>query len=190
MPPERPTHVWAFLCVLGQHGVWYLTSSGVAAVLGVIERALGRPVSSWVFWAIALAGLFWACYRAWRDERRLRVELERRETHRAEGGLALTTLIAEGNELQMAFGKAVSTAANRKDRLVQQRRQLRAWGARVKVFLDARCPEYTPDFGRGITVHGNGETEPADYLGILLDRLVDIQRQLLSTLPSTSSRPS
>jgi len=92
-------------------------------------------------------------------------------------------LIAEGNKLQVAFGKLPQTPPNYVDQLTRQRSELRAWGARVKEFLDARCPEYTPVMNRGIT----GGLAPVMEIGIYLDRLVDIQRQLLST-PSASSR--
>ena len=68
MQSGRFVYVRAYLWAVWGTGIWYLTSSGVIAVLGVIERWLNRPVSSSIFWCIALAGIFWVCYRAWKIE--------------------------------------------------------------------------------------------------------------------------
>jgi hypothetical protein len=83
----------------------------------------------------------------------------------------------------LAFGKLPRTTPDYIDQVARQRSELRRWGARINTFLDAHCPEYTPVVARGIV----GVHDPIILAGIYLDRLVDIQRQLLST-PSASSR--
>lgn len=65
-PPGVPST--AFLAALYKHIVYVLTSSGVAALLFIVENIVGWHLPRWIYAVIVGLGVLWAASVAWQDE--------------------------------------------------------------------------------------------------------------------------